>query len=177
MLATFEGKQFDEMNDFELGAACFKPIIQAYKRAQVENEDFVTTVYSDLSDGQKALFIFWTYYSHVKVSEADCYYWSALYMAQPERWTGLFRGLQFFEDRHTLPLVEEMDVLLKGRNHPRSLDHFDVSYEDINEDPRLKEEISIFYEKLLDALPVTIGIISRYIREHPSKFFELTNSH
>ncbi|GKU76364.1 hypothetical protein [Paenibacillus sp. L3-i20] len=177
MLAILKQEDFNTMNNVDLGTACFKPLIQVYKRAQTEEQNFATDIYPHWSSGQRALFIFWTYYSHVKKSEADCYYWSALYMAQSERWSGLFRGLQFFEDRDTLPLIEEMDALLKKRNHPRSMSDFNVSYDDINNDPLLHEQISVWYAKLLVALPITIALISDYIRLHPDQFTELVESY
>lgn len=54
---------------------------------------------------------------------------------------------------------------------------FNVSYDDINNDPLLHEQISVWYAKLLVALPITIALISDYIRLHPDQFTELVESY
>lgn len=173
ILARLNVEQLETMEDHTLGATCFAPMIRAYKDAESNGIDFAGSIFNKWSRGQMALFPFWTYYSHVKESEADFYWWSAYYMARRERWQGLMAGLRFFEDTVTLAVIEEMEAVLAARNHPRSLENFDVSFGEHVQDPALAGIVEGLYAKLLEALPDTIRVIGDYIRQRPSEFVQL----
>lgn len=170
IIAYMEKKELESMDDRALGAACFAPLIRAYKEEESSGGDFVGTVYPQLSRGQQALFAFWTYYSHARESKADLYWWSAYFMAIPLRWKAVQAGLRLFGDNSTLEIAKAMDAALSERGHPRSLASFDVSFEDLEHDPPLAAIVSEYYDQLLSALPATLGRIAAYIKSHQEEF-------
>lgn len=119
------------------------------------------------------MFAFNVYHTHVIKSQADFYWWSAYFLAQPARWAGLYRALRFFEDRATLPLIEQIESLLRQRNHPRNIVNFDISTTDLEQDTELMSEVEPLYAALLEASEITQRGIAAYIRNHPDAFMVL----
>lgn len=169
--AKISREELHALDDHALGAACFEPLILAYKELQTRGEDFISLVYAGLSKGQQSLFVFWTYYSHVQQSPSEFYWWSAYNLAQPKRWSAILNSLRFFGDEVTLAVVKEMENLLRERNHPRSLERFDVSFDDIVRDPALGEATATLYNRLLISLSATLQLVSRHIRTNQHDFF------
>ncbi|RJE87505.1 hypothetical protein D3P07_14330 [Paenibacillus sp. 1011MAR3C5] len=170
IIANLVREELEKMDDRALGAACFAPLINAYKEVEGNGGDFVLTVYNRLSKGQQALFAFWTYYSHIRESKADLYWWSAYFMAIPLRWEALQASLRHVGDSGTLEIVKAMEAALSERGHPRSITNFNVSFDDLDNDKELSAIVSGHYDHLLSALPATLGSIAAYIRAHPDEF-------
>lgn len=173
MLVQLRRDAFNALDDEALGAACVEPIIKAYKDIQTRGEDFSTGLYKELSRGQQALFVFRAYYNHAIKSEADFYWWSAYFMAQPGRWAGLKHALLFFDDRTTIHVLESTEEILRNRNHPRGLENFDVSASDLNDDPELRSSVKPLYDRFKEAVSTTHGSIGAYIRNHPHDFVQI----
>ncbi|OAS15502.1 hypothetical protein [Paenibacillus oryzisoli] len=161
------------IEDTALITACFQPIILAYKEIQTRGEDFTSGLFQELTPGQQALFAFNVYHTHVIKSQADFYWWSAYFLAQPARWAGLYRALRFFEDRATLPLVEQIESLLRQRNHPGNITTFDISTTDLEQDAELMSDVRPLYAALLEASEITLRGIAAYIRNHTEAFVDL----
>ncbi|CAN7205444.1 hypothetical protein [Paenibacillus sp. LjRoot56] len=170
MLVIMRQDMFHTLGDEALIAACFQPIIQAYKEIQSRGDDFISGLFQELSPGQQALFAFHVYHTHAIKSQADCYWWSAYFLAQPAKWAGIQSALRFFKDSSTLPLVERMESLLRQRNHPRNITNFDISASDLDHDPELMSEVRPLYADLLDAAEITHQGIATYIRNYPDAF-------
>jgi hypothetical protein len=173
MLVTMRQDMFHTLSDEALISACFQPIIHAYKEIQTRGEDFSAGAFRELTPGQQALFAFWVYHTHAIKSQADFYWWSAYFLAQPAKWAGIQSALRFFKDSSTFPLVESMESLLRQRNHPRKITNFDISASDLDHDPELMLEVSPLYTDMLEASELTLRSIATYIRERPSEFLAL----
>lgn len=171
MLAAKLGiEEMNAMDDLALISACFAPMIRAYKEAETKGEDFSESGFLTLSKGQQALFPFWAYCTHVVKSEADLFWWTAYFMARPKRWLGVLSGLRFFGDTSTLGVAEDMAAALAKRNHPRSLDRFDVAFDDLRKDAELADITASLYGRLLAGLPSTCRAIADHIRRNPLEF-------
>jgi hypothetical protein len=164
---------FNALDDEALEAACVDPIIKAYKEIQTRGDDFSTGLFKELSRGQQALFVFRAYYNHAMKSDADFYWWSAYFIAQPKRWTGLKSGLRFFGDRATIQVLESLEEILEKRNHQRSLENFDVSATDLNNDLELRSSVSPLYDNLQEAASMTHKKIGVFIRNNPNDFAQI----
>lgn len=158
------------MEDRELVAACFAPMIQAYKEAETAGESFGEGGYGTLSRGQQALFALWAYRIHAEKSEDDLYWWTAYFMAQPKRWESVKAGLRYFGDAGTIAVLQQMEAVLVQRGHPRSLAGFDVSFDDLRQDSELAGTAAGLYHRLLEGLPKTTALIGGYIKRHASEF-------
>ena len=171
MLVKINRNKFDELDDFALTSACFDPLIQTYKEIRNFNGD-VIQFYNDLTVGQKALFMFRTYYDHVNKSREHLYWWSAYFMVQG-RWPTLKEGLIYLEDQAAPTLLEDIDEFLTKRNHPKVLGNFDFSYSNFESDPELFLAFKTYYERYQENTPKTIERIGAYIRSHSSEFVEM----
>lgn len=159
MLVKMRRDAFNALDDKSIEVACVEPIIKAYKEILTRGDDFSTGLFKELSRGQQALFVFRAYYNHAMKSDADFYWWSAYFIAQPEIWSGLKSGLRFFGDRTTIHVLDSLEGILKKRNHPRNLENFYVSATDLNNDPELRSSVSHLYDNLREATSITHKII------------------
>ncbi|MBB3068965.1 hypothetical protein FHS14_001952 [Paenibacillus baekrokdamisoli] len=164
--------EVDLLDDMSLQSACFGPLIQAYKEIRTRGDDEIK-FYNELTNGQQALFMFRAFYEHARKSAEDLYWWSAYFMAQTGRWPSLKRGLSYFEDVVAVTLIEDIERFLKERNHPRSLENFDVTIQDLENDSELLSSFEIFYARYQAVTPITIKRIGQYIREHADEFLAL----
>jgi len=77
-----------EFNSFSLSQRCFEPLIKIYKVRMSEETNIGVKehFYEELTEGQRALFMFNVYYNHISESLTEFYWWSAYFMAQPKSW-------------------------------------------------------------------------------------------
>lgn len=173
MNGTLTQDEFNSLDNDELGTACFEPILHAYKISQTQGEDFSTGLYTRLTSGQRALFGFWSYYTHVMESEAEFYWWSAYFIADGHKWAGLKEGLSYFGDQSTLYLLEEFEGILIERDHPRELGHFNITRDDLYQDEEFLSMVCSLYAIFHESLFMTLDIIGNYIRNNPQEFILL----
>lgn len=95
MFGQMRQETFQLAGDKVLIEACFQPIIHAYKEIQTRGGDFSAGAFQELTSGQQALFAFWVYHTHAIKSQADFYWWSAYFLAQPAKWAGIQSALRF----------------------------------------------------------------------------------
>ncbi|WP_164985263.1 hypothetical protein [Ammoniphilus sp. CFH 90114] len=127
-------------------------------------------VYSELTPSQQDLFMFYAYYNHAKHSLAEYYWWTAYYLAQPKIWTEIKLRLRNFGDENIVGLLEETEEVLQKWSHPRSMESFDVSVNDLENDSLLRESLSPLYSHFQKITPFTLNQIGIYIRKHPEEF-------
>ncbi|MFO1442697.1 hypothetical protein KDN24_05650 [Bacillus sp. Bva_UNVM-123] len=131
--------------------------------------------YEQLTEGQRALFMFYAYYNHVSKSIYEFYWWSAYFMAQPKSWSALKAGIGYFQDESMLSLLEKIEQVLKKHNHPNSLDHFTVTREVLDENKELLASIESLHEIFENLSPLTIRTINDYIEKNLQEFLEIEN--
>jgi hypothetical protein len=163
---------FDSLEDKALGGACFEPIIP---KIRGKNNTVKTQVYKQLTTGQQALFMFHVFYNHASKSLAEFYWWSAYFLAQPKAWSEIKVGLRYFRADAMLQLLEEMEGILKARNHPNSFGRFDVSYKDLDNDSELLASVSPLNTIFHEISPAILKRIGKYIRNNPSEFIQFEN--
>ncbi|NOU98850.1 hypothetical protein [Paenibacillus planticolens] len=173
MIVKMRQETFEALADGAIEVACVDPIIKAYKDILTRGGDFKSGLFKELSRGQQALFVFRAYYNHALKSVADFYWWSAYFIAQPERWAGLKNGLHFFGDHAALHVLESMEKILHQRNHAMCLENFKVSFNDLNNDPELMTSITPLYDDLCQTSLKTHQIIGSFIRNNPHDFVHI----
>ena len=167
--------ELDSLSLEEVCNVCFEPLILAYKQRMadhtLENSSIIKEkFYSDLTDGQRALFSFHVFYDHAVESLEEFYWWSAYFFAQPKIWSSIKSGVNYYRDEYMLQILESVESVLKTYHHPRSLDEFNVTREDIVRNQELLESISPLSNKFNEASPLTIQKIGRYIRDNLKEF-------
>ncbi|WCR28612.1 hypothetical protein L3476_07705 [Paenibacillus thiaminolyticus] len=169
MLVNVNRYMLERLDDWALASACYEPLILAYKAASAQGGDG-RQIFSEMTAAQQALFIFRVYHDHVRHSAEELYWWSAYFVAEAGRWAALIGSLRQSDDRHLLPLLQEIDILLTERQHPRPLDHFEVSRHDLEDDKELSSLFGLLYGRYEAAASYTVARIAGQIRLHPEQY-------
>jgi hypothetical protein len=169
LLVKMRRQVFDSLEDTALGGACFEPIIP---KIRGKDSKVKAQVYRQLTTGQQALFMFSAYYHHARNSLAEFYWWSAYFLAQPKAWSAIKVGLRYFRADAMLRLLEEMEGILEAWNHPRSLESFDVSDKDLDNDSELLASVRPLYTLFNEISPATLQMIGEHIRNNPDEFIQ-----
>ncbi|WP_409299939.1 hypothetical protein [Peribacillus sp. SCS-155] len=167
MLKSMSQEDFELLEDSALAENCFEPIIPMIrgKKGAMKKE-----VYDHLTTGQKALFMFSAFYNHARNSFAEFYWWSAYFVAQPETWSELKWGLRHLGTDKLLHLIEEIEVCLLKMDFPRSLENFQVTYNDLDYDSSLYDLLKPLHDTFHELGPETLQIIGNFIRMHKKEF-------
>ena len=164
-----------------LSQKCFEPLVKNYKNRVSEETHFNSIsqikeqFYEQLTEGQRALFMFYAYYNHVSKSIYEFYWWSAYFMAQPKSWSALKAGISYFQDKSMLSLLEKIEQVLKKHHHPNSLDHFTVTREELDKNKELLASIKSLHEIFENISPLAIKTINDYIEKNLQEFLEIEN--
>ncbi|MBS4201064.1 hypothetical protein KHA93_15605 [Bacillus sp. FJAT-49732] len=177
-LLKIKKQDFDSLPISELSQRCFEPLISLYKsKIAVETNSsilgFKEGFYEQLSEGQKALFMFYVYYNHARKSHIECYWWSAYFMAQPKSWSAIKAGMKHFKDDSMIQLLENIEQKLKQHDYPQTLENFAVTREELNRNKDLEASFKSLYTLLEITSPITIRKINDYINRNPREFFEI----
>ncbi|WP_052737942.1 hypothetical protein [Bacillus sp. SA1-12] len=175
MLVKMIKQDFDLLKHKNISQACFKPLITIYKNriaAQTSVTEMKEKFYEELSDGQRALFMFYAYYNHVIRSPVELYWWSANFMAQPKSWSAIKASIEYFDDQSMLILLTNVESVLIAHDHPNTLKNFSVKREDLEQNNGLKTSFNSFYESLVNSSAEMICRINRYIKDHHQHFIE-----
>lgn len=167
--------ELDSLSLEEVCNVCFEPLILAYKQRMadhtLENSSMIKEeFYSDLTDGQRALFSFHVFYDHAVESLEEFYWWSAYFFAQPKIWSAIKSGVNYYRDEHMLRILKSVESVLKTYHHPRSLDEFNVTREEIVSNQELLESMHPLFIEFNVASPLTIQNIGSYIRDNLKEF-------
>lgn len=157
----------------DLGEKCFEPLIKLYKKKVAEQTDFnqiKEQFYEELSEGQKALFMFYVYYHHVSKSLIEFYWWSAYLMAQPKSWSAIKAGFKYFKDESMHLLLEKIESELKRHHYPETLETFSIKREDLEQNKVLLASITSLYSLFEQTSPLTIKKINNCIAKNLHEF-------
>ncbi|MGM0879160.1 MAG: hypothetical protein ACQEWV_32110 [Bacillota bacterium] len=96
MIVKMKRQKLDMLTQEAICKACFEPLILVYKNRMAEQSIGDKTMvkeqfYKELTQGQRALFVFKVYYDHASESLTEFYWWSAYFMAQTKIWSAIKR--------------------------------------------------------------------------------------
>ena len=142
------------LDDERLIWACVEPmIIKTRGRSGPEK----LMAYGEMSDGQRALFIFQVLYGHMKHGINGFYDHISYLTSQMDIWSALKSGMRYFGLDEMADLIGKMEEVYVCRAEGRV-------------DPVAAEDLDAIYRKLLPALVMSI---SERIRNHPEDFLRL----
>ncbi|MBO1515478.1 hypothetical protein [Metabacillus bambusae] len=178
MLVKMKRKDFDLLTSADLSKGCFEPLINIYKSRITEKTTFSNSqiqehFYEQLTEGQRALFMFYAYYIHVSKSINEFYWWSAYFMAQPKSWSALKVGINYFQDESMLLLLEKVELELKRHNHPVTIEGFTVRREELELNKELYASIKSLHDMFYKTSSLTISNINKYIENNHLEFVEI----
>jgi hypothetical protein len=178
LLVKMKKQDYDLLTRTNLSQGCFVPLIKIYKNRVAEQTSFSISqikeqFYQQLTEGQRALFMFYAYYNHVSKSLIEFYWWSAYFMAQPQSWSAIKTGIKYFDDKSMLLLLERIEAELKRHNHPDTLEGFTVTRDNLERNKELQASFKSLYVILDKTSSLTISNINKCIEQNHQEFMEI----
>jgi len=151
-------KFFDSLPNEKVGHACFEPMVPVYQngmrqRSGQEAQGFRTEFYKSLSQGQRALFMFFTFYDHAIRSKDEFQRISNHYLSS-KIFSAVIKGIEYFKDDSMLYLLSEIEHAFLGEE----------------QNDMLNSHIDELYNRLQEIAPSTLMQIGAYIKENPTEF-------
>ncbi|NRD77112.1 hypothetical protein HPT25_06335 [Bacillus sp. BRMEA1] len=177
MLIKMQRKDFDVLKRSNLSQGCFEPLIKIYKKRVADQASFCIThvkeqFYKELTDGQRALFMFYAYYNHASKSVQECYWWSAFFFAQPKSWSAIKSSSWYFDDHALFLLLEKLEQELICHHHPTTLESFSVKREDLDLNKELQSSFESLYIELGKTFSKSLKKINMIIDQKYEEFIE-----
>lgn len=169
-------KQAIDLTAADLGQQCFKPLIDFYKKGMSNATDiapYKEHFYEQLSHGQQALFVFYTYFNHASKSLLEFYWWSAYYYAQPKSWLALKASANYFENEPVRAIFEKIEQLFQQHHYPQALANFTITREDLAKNSALQATIFSLHTQFEQTTPLTLKLINDHIEKNIHDFVQL----
>ncbi|MGE7693880.1 hypothetical protein ACQKNC_07145 [Lysinibacillus sp. NPDC094177] len=176
MIIKVKEEEFD-LNCSNLSQICFEPLIKIYKERMSEetNIGVKERFYEELTEGQRALFMFNVYFNHISKSLIEFYWWSAYFMAQSKKWAALKACFKYFNDEPFLLLLEKIEQALKQHNHPTTLENFSITRDELNQNKDLHASFESLYVLFENINPVTLAKINTAVEKNLQDFIQIEN--
>ena len=147
LLLKIEKEIFDSLPIDALGHACFEPMVSVYqegmrRRSGQEAHEFREEFYKSLTQGQRALFGFFSYYDHAIPSKDAFYRISCHYISQ-QIFGIVKKGAEYFKDNDMYQLLLKIEHVISAD------DQNEITNADLNE----------LYKQLQEIAPRSLAII------------------
>ncbi len=147
---------FDALANDAVGHACFEPMVPIYQagmrgRNGKEAMEYRTEFYRTLTPGQRALFMYFTFYDHAIRSTDELLRISNHYLSA-NIFGAVKKGISYFHDDNMLDLISAIEQAVTGK---------DLS------------KISLLYHRLNEISSNSLAIIGAQIKENPAEFIDL----
>ncbi|MNI01142.1 hypothetical protein D3C73_539730 [compost metagenome] len=171
MLVTMKREVFDNLDHEELGKACIGPTL-----ALVMGKDITTKaqVYSALTSGQQALFMFHVMHGHIH-SAAELYGFSYYFITELKALTAIKLGLLRFEDEAMHQLYTDLEAIMITKNRLQNGSWREATVMDLDHDHQLLDAFTELYNRYQELAPQSLQRISFYIQNHPQEFVQIDN--
>ena len=153
MKVQMEKALFNSLASDAVGHACFEPMVLIYQagaRGLSENEakEYRVAFINTLSPGQRALFMFFTYYDHAIRSTSELIRISEYYLSA-QIFGAVKKGIAYFHDDVMHQILSEIEQAIGAKN---------------------QDEISERYLRMKEISPNTLAAIGAQIKENPAEF-------
>ena len=146
-------QELDMLDDEKLIWICVEPIVL---RVRGKEPGVKSNIIKQLNDGQRALFLFQVLYGHANFGILQFFNQVSYLIETLDLWSALKSAVKYFDDAEMLVVICKMEQVyyekMKQNKDILSLDDLDILY---------KERI-----------PVTVALISSYIRNNPEIFLQ-----
>lgn len=100
----------DELNNERLAWLCIEPaLIQSRAKAPAVK----AAIYNELSEGQKALYMFFAYHNHVN-SISEMYWYASYFISDLKGWPLIRKSVQFFQEDVLLKIYDDTHSVLEA---------------------------------------------------------------
>lgn len=147
-------QEVDMLDDEKLIWICVEPIV---RRVRGKDPGIKSRVVMELSNGQRALFLFQVLYGHANHGVSPFFHQISYLMDTLDIWSALKSGIRYFDDAEMLGLIEKMEGTY-------------YAVMDQNENTILIDELDRLYKK---KVPETLKRIGLYIRSNLTEFMQV----
>jgi hypothetical protein len=136
-----------------IGHICFEPMVPVYQGAMRGHtaQDIRTDFYKSLSQGQRALFMFFSYYDHAIQSKDEFMRISQHYLSS-QIFGAVKKGAEYFRDYAMVQLLTTVETVIPKNN---------------------QDDIYDLYKKLREISPLVLVRIGDCIKGNPAEFVSL----
>src|SRR5579863_4604151 len=159
MLVTMKRQEFEAFDDAALARACIEPTIERLHGSGLAMRSERPAILAQLTDGQRALFLFRVMYDHAGNSAPDLYCWASGALKEGRTWAGIKGGLRFFRSDAMLELLGEIEVVLEARDRQG-----DALPWDLDDDAELFALMNGLNDRFQEIAAKTLKLIGQYIR-------------
>ncbi|OEH84287.1 hypothetical protein BHU72_10760 [Desulfuribacillus stibiiarsenatis] len=155
----------EELQSFHLSWACIQPMLHS-----VRGKDRSTKLelYNQLNEGQKGLFLFYSFHNHTKTLE-EFYWFSDYNINELQSWDGIKNGVLYFQDVQMANVLDEIKLLIEKQNIlGRKINPSDMKY-----DQELFGDISKLYSRYNGCSRCTIIKMNEWINNNKDDFIEI----
>jgi hypothetical protein len=158
------------LDDSSLIWTCIEPEIQ---KSRGKDFKIKSAVYSQLTAGQRALFMAQVLFGHTSEGVSEFYSHLDYLLVNSEVWIQLKSGVRYFGANEMTQLLEEMEILYHKLK--RRFAHGDENLrsdfiKNLEDKPELSDQINSIDEQLQEIIPGTRRLIGAYIRNNPGEF-------
>ena len=150
----------------KLVRACMEPVIGRMRRkSPVAKEQ----AYEEITEGQRAVFLFMMAADHASASIIDYYCWLSHLIGEEDTWFAVKASLAYVGAHTMLSLWEETESLVLARWQEAGL-RLAARPDDLDEDQALRAAIERQYAAFSAELPRVFALLAAYIRTRPAEF-------
>jgi len=156
---------FDSLPIEAIGHACFEPMVPVYQNGMHQQgsqgvKEYRSEFYKSLTQGQRALFMFFTYYDHA-IRSLDEFQRISNHYLSAQIFSAVKKGVEYFNDDDMLCFLSKIEQAFVGMNQN------DIQTSHINK----------LFSQLQETAPNTLLRIGAYIKESPDEFisFEIAD--
>jgi hypothetical protein len=155
MIPKISRVKFESLENSELIRACLEPVI---RQIRGKNFDIKSGTYAQLNAGQRALLMFWVFYSHAQNGLEQFFGEVGYLLDNPGVFREFTRAMEYFKDcdmRDILAGIEELYAAARG------------------EKCDIQEEMGRLEEEYRRSAPLSLKLAANYIRDNTSYFIEI----
>ncbi len=155
MTILIDRNKFDSLANDAVGHACFEPMVPVYQagmrgRAGKDAAEYRAEFYKLLTPGQRALFMFFTYYDHAIRSPDEFVRISGHYLSA-QIFGAVIKGIAYFRDINMIELLTAVEQALT-----------DTEQSEWN--------VSALYHQFKIISPDSLALIGANIKENTAEF-------
>ena len=158
----------EELRSEQLSWLSVKPMLLS-----VRGQDMVakTEIYRQLSEGQRALYLFYAYHNHTGTL-AEFYWFSAYYMIEFKVWDELKNAIRYFDDQELVETLELVQSAI-GRKLNNEGEWTMANPQDIDKDHSLQTAMQAIYDRYRKLTPRLIKRMNERVLARHEEYFVL----
>lgn len=161
----------DELKSEQLSWLSVKPMLLSVRGKDINAK---TEMYRQLSEGQRAIYLFYAYHNHTNTLE-EFYWFSAYYIIEFKVWDEMINAIRYFDDPE---LVEVLELVQSAIERKLKVDGewTMAKPQDIDTDPAFQAAMHTIYDRYQALTPQLIKRMNDWVFERQDELFVIERS-